>query len=1838
MRNIIKINAWQLLMLFMLLWTSETKAYDYAYNGLYFNIDVATSTATLTYKSTSYGSYSNSIIIPEKFVGPKEIEYIVTAIGENAFRGCYNMTSVSIPNTVTTIGNNAFYYCSGIATLSLPNMIDDIGEGAFRGCSNLTKLELPPFVTNIKAYTFDGCTSLSSVTIPSGVTSIGNYAFHSCTNLPRVTLPQALLSIGENAFSECTSLSAITLPGKLTTIGAYAFYKTSALLSITIPSSVNSIGERAFENSALQTLTYADGCETALRTWATKLLSVTLPNSLKTIAPQAFYNCKDLTTIPLPEALTTIGNSAFEGCSSLTALTLPASVTSIGSNAYTNSGVAYLEYANGTVTALRTYATKLTSVSISASVKRFAPDIFAGCNLLENVFIADLEMWNYIFKQQTSDPLPVAHKLFLNGNLLTALNADFGCDISNYAFCRCKGLRQVNITSSVTGIQNYAFMQCPDLEAVAIGSGVAFLGVNAFQGCTSLSSVRLGTGVKTIGKNAFNGCNSLNSLLMGGNEQSIGEAAFQGCSKLPVVKLPSTLSSIGASAFRECYELQEVLIPAGITQIQDYTFYDCRQLQRLQVGEAVSSIGSYAFSNCHRLTTVHIPNATMSIAQEAFNTCDSLRYVFLGTGITSIGSYAFANCKRLVGLYCESIEVPSCNSNAFNNSDPQFINLYVPDESVENYKSQSPWKSFGSVTGLASAPKFVNSITLSDKVLVEEEGVAAAITATVHPEDATNKNINWTSSNTDIVYINKTGNVLTNAEGIATIRATAADGNGAAASCLVIVANNFKAVTGVNVSASRLTLPEGKESHLSATTAPSTATYREVVWTSSNPLVAQVSNVGLVTALSVGTATITCSAADGKGASATCLVEVTAPIDPTIGDATEDGYVSVADLTYVISVILERIEQGEDISLYDVDGDGQITVEDAMAIIDIILGYNREPVVRLLELSADNMTVGVGDTLRLGRTVIPYRWNEKLTWSSSDDYVVTVSDDGVIVAHHAGSAYITVEANDGSDATAQCLVTVDGSRGSTDGHAWVDLGLPSGTRWATANVGALTEQEYGSYYAWGENAPKDNYNWANYQHCDGSATGLTKYCTAASQGTRDDKTTLESVDDAATAVWGSNWCMPTAEQFEELINPNYTTSTWTQQNGLYGRLITSRQNGNSIFLPAAGYMKDGSLSSSGTGGYYATSSLYEDDCDYNHSLNFGSSSVTMSQTYRCYGQSIRPVGSATIVVSPSSVRMEVGETANLQAKMHTPSGDTTANVRWSSSNVDVATVDRNGRVKAISNGTAVIYATTEDGLMGSCRVMVGLVVYEDWTSTNAGQPSSSSSHTWVVEGLPGMYVSFDWKVSSESGYDKLTVKVNDYVILNGVSGEQSGTCVYTIPGTGTYNFTATYSKDGSGDTGEDMAQITNFVALFKEGINPSDITELSYLHFDGGYLVTDVYMKSSISFQMKIRPIKDGGGAFVGNGRISDSQDYRLFMYNGSTYIDAMSKRTSGRVLSFYQDYELEFGNYYLKDLNTGTTLLSGTPQTFDYTGNNDALIYVCSSGSSSSSIQSSEDKAYLYYLKVYDGQNLIRDYVPCRLNALGVLGLYDKLNKTFTPTVGNVTAGKTSDVSTGGTFVVNGVSFKMMVVEGGTFQMGSESGDSNEMPVHQVTLSSFSIGETEVTQELWEAVMGSNPSDFKGAKLPVEQVSWNDCQTFITKLNQLTGQTFRLPTEAEWEYAARGGNQSMGYTYAGSNTLDEVAWYWSSNSSSMTHDVATKSPNELGLYDMSGNVWEWCQDWYGSYSSSAQTNPTGPSTGSRRVNRGGGWTGNAGNCRVSTRSNYSPTYTGIILGLRLAL
>ena len=254
--------------------------------------------------------------------------------------------------------------------------------------------------------------------------------------------------------------------------------------------------------------------------------------------------------------------------------------------------------------------------------------------------------------------------------------------------------------------------------------------------------------------------------------------------------------------------------------------------------------------------------------------------------------------------------------------------------------------------------------------------------------------------------------------------------------------------------------------------------------------------------------------------------------------------------------------------------------------------------------------------------------------------------------------------------------------------------------------------------------------------------------------------------------------------------------------------------------------------------------------------------------------------------------------------------------------------------------------------------------------------------------------------------------------------------------------------------------------------------------------------------------------------------------------------------------------------------------------------------------------------------------FVRGDVNGDGVAGMDD-----LSQMINYLLTGTWSDMSL--TFTVNGVSFKMIPVEGGSFTMGhgeTQSSWDDQTPAHQVSLSTFCIAETEVTQELWQAVMGNNPSLFKGdLNRPVERVSWNDCKTFINTLNELTGKHFRFPTEAEWEFAARGGNKSQGYTYAGSDNPDEVAWF----DCDITHAVKTKLPNELGLYDMSGNVCEWVWDWYGTYTVEDIINPSGQVSGTQRVIRGACWYYSG---TLSGRDSYDPTNKHNAIGLRLAL
>ncbi|MBQ5713706.1 MAG: Ig-like domain-containing protein [Bacteroidaceae bacterium] len=281
-----------------------------------------------------------------------------------------------------------------------------------------------------------------------------------------------------------------------------------------------------------------------------------------------------------------------------------------------------------------------------------------------------------------------------------------------------------------------------------------------------------------------------------------------------------------------------------------------------------------------------------------------------------------------------------------------------------------------------------------------------------------------------------------------------------------------------------------------------------------------------------------------------------------------------------------------------------------------------------IKLSKTELSVWVGTTSELWAIVQPeYATNKAIAWASSNADVATVDETGKVFAVALGICTITCSATDGSGVKAACKVTVikNDNSGTLDGHEYVDLDLPSGTLWATCNVGASKPEEYGDYFAWGETEPKSDYSWSTYKYCKGSSTTMTKYCTDSYYGTVDNKTELEPSDDAATVNWGSGWQMPSMEQLLELYSSTYTSKVWTTINGVKGKMITSRSNGNSIFLPAAGFRSDTSLNGAGSDGRYWSRSLYTSDSSYAYYPGFSSSDISMYYNGRYNGRSVRPV-------------------------------------------------------------------------------------------------------------------------------------------------------------------------------------------------------------------------------------------------------------------------------------------------------------------------------------------------------------------------------------------------------------------------------------------------------------------------------------------------------------------------------------------------------------------------------------------------------------------------------------
>lgn len=697
----------------------------------------------------------------------------------------------------------------------------------------------------------------------------------------------------------------------------------------------------------------------------------------------------------------------------------------------------------------------------------------------------------------------------------------------------------------------------------------------------------------------------------------------------------------------------------------------------------------------------------------------------------------------------------------------------------------------------------VTSISIPSSLSLKK-GDAYTFSPVIVDNNATTT-LRWTSTNTSVAIINSSGILTAKSVGTATVICTAH--NGVYVQCEVTVRENRIPATDISLSTISAEIETGEVMQLTAIVSPDDATNKSVTWSSDNPNVALVHSNGLVTAVGAGTCNIVARTTDGTNLSETCYVQVHegagarqsmkvwrngecelykvyAVDSVSFACLVSDIYLSEETLqmevgeTKKLTATVYPIDAEEravawessNTSIATVDQTGKVTTVAAGSCTITAKATDGSGVktrcqlmvgnvisVSEIVLSETSLTLGVDETKTLNADVLPADAdNKEVTWESSNEDVAEVNAKGRVMANDEGTCIITCRAMDGSGVYAECEVTVTGGGSNPavlanplDGHEWVDLGLPSGTLWATCNVGADSPEDNGDYFAWGEIEPNDayenRYSWDRYKY--GTESNITKYNAV------DGKTELEAGDDAATNNWSSNWQIPSLIQCQELIDTTFTTSIKTFQNNgkVAGYLITSKINGNSIFLPSAGIYANG-----GTyylmGGVYFSSTLDTDsnnDLTYCRVIGFKDahlvpssfqtgiySTIGIGSVLRYCGMSVRPVvkvlsgttptpGLVTkIELSETSLTLQIGQTDTLTATV-LPENAANKTVTWESSNVAVCTVNNDGKVTAIGNGSCyvVCHATDDSGVSAYCKVTVG-------NTTN------SEEHEWVDLGLP----------------------------------------------------------------------------------------------------------------------------------------------------------------------------------------------------------------------------------------------------------------------------------------------------------------------------------------------------------------------------------------------------------------------------------------------------------------------------------------------------------------------
>ncbi len=836
----------------------------------------------------------NTITEDTDLIIPSQIDgHKVISIGDEAFLNCSNLTSVIIPDSVTSIGNYAFSFRD-----SSPNGVPG-RDYADSYPSGLTSVTIPNSVISIGEGAFCECRSLTSVTISESLTGIEAKTFEGCSGLTSVIIPESVTDIGDSAFSYCTGLTSVTIPESVTGIGAYAFCECSSLTSITLPDNIISLGEGAI--SYCQSLT-----------------SITIPESLTSIGDCTLEGCRNLTSVTIPDSVTSLGNFSFSGCSSLTSITIPESVTNIGDKAFKD-------------------CTGLTSITIPDSVTSMGDDTFYYCSSLTSVKLSDSVK-----------------------------------SIGEWTFTKCTNLTGVTIPDSVISIGAGAFCECESLTSITIPDSVTGIGYAAFSGCDNLTSITLSNSLKKIEYNTFNDCPKLESIIIYPETTTISEDSFSN---------PEILTIYGIAG----------------SYAEEYAENNGIKFEALEIHATEISL-----NKSEMLLNVN-DSEKLIVTVEPKVISDEIVWGSSNEGVAVVNNDGTVTAKK-IGTAIITVKVGELSKSCK-------VNVTKP----------------------------VTEITLNKISLDLTVNDSETLTATVKPDDATNKAVNWTSSNANVATVDANGLVTAVGAGSATITATAAGGSGVKATCKVTVT---QPVTKITLNKTSLDLLVNKSETLTATVKPDNASDKEVNWTSTNANVATVDANGLVKAVGVGSATITATAADGSGVKATCKVTVTQPvIEITLNKTSLNLSVNKSEtLTATVKPnnatnkavnwksTNTKVATVDANGLVKAVGAGSATITVTAADGSGVKAICEVTVVKLVsEITLDktDLLLHVGESDSINAKVTPAdASNKEITWTSTNADVATVDSTGKVTAVGVGTATITATATDESGISASATIKV----------------------------------------------------------------------------------------------------------------------------------------------------------------------------------------------------------------------------------------------------------------------------------------------------------------------------------------------------------------------------------------------------------------------------------------------------------------------------------------------------------------------------------------------------------------------------------------------------------------------------------------------------------------------------------------------------------------------------------------------------------------------------------------------------------------------------------------------